>query len=711
MTQVYYFRLISPTNKMKLFFSVLLILNFIIVNISTAQQQKSSKLDTLYQLPTASVSAYLSEQPYLSLPSSIGLITQSTLDIQQGNTFLPALNTIPGVRMEERSPGSYRLSIRGSLLRSPFGIRNVKIYLDEIPLTDAAGNSYLNALDPIAFNNITVLKGPDGSLFGANSGGVVVIRPNGMEPTSLSTIRLTANAGSYGSFNQSAAANYQVNDTYRFSLDYGHQQADGYRKNTANHRHYVQTVQRFRYTPKNELRIIGLYSSMAYQTPGGLTEAQYAADPKQARPAAGPNPGAIEQQAAIYNNTLWGGLVHDTHINPHWKHVLAVFGTYTDFTNPFITNYEKRYEKNVGFRSYFTYSGNDQATFTWQANAGLEWQQSQSDILNYDNLAGIKGDEQQGDRLQNHQHFYFARFSGNLADRLTLETAISLNGYNYRYKSLFPERASDFDRVSASPTWMPRATLSYLITPQLSWRFTVARGFSPPTSEEVRPSDQVVNTSLQPETGWNKETGIRWQSYNNRLQADISIFDYRMHQAIVRRNNENGDEFFTNAGGIRQRGLEAAFQAWITEPNTDLFIQGLRLFTNITWNHFRFADYTDAENDYSGNALTGVPGEGIVSGLHTFFPKNISFYLQHQYTSRIPLNDANSVYANHYHLLQAKLMWRNVLFSKAKMQWFIGADNLLNEKYSLGNDINAFGNRFFNAAMPRNYYVGFEVRI
>ena len=35
---------------------------------------------------------------------------------------------IPGVRMEERTPGSYRLSIRGSLLRSPFGIRNVKVY-------------------------------------------------------------------------------------------------------------------------------------------------------------------------------------------------------------------------------------------------------------------------------------------------------------------------------------------------------------------------------------------------------------------------------------------------------------------------------------------------------------------------------------------------------------------------------------------------------
>jgi iron complex outermembrane receptor protein len=36
----------------------------------------------------------------------------------------------------------------------------------------------------------------------------------------------------------------------------------------------------------------------------------------------------------------------------------------------------------------------------------------------------------------------------------------------------------------------------------------------------------------------------------------------------------------------------------------------------------------------------------------------------------------------------------------------VGADNLLDEVYSLGNDINAAANRFYNAAPRRNYYVG-----
>ena len=74
--------------------------------------------------------------------------------------------------MEERSPGSYRMNIRGSTLRSPFGVRNVKIYWDEIPFTDAGGNTYLNQLSYYNFNSLEVIKGPGGSVYGAGTGGV-----------------------------------------------------------------------------------------------------------------------------------------------------------------------------------------------------------------------------------------------------------------------------------------------------------------------------------------------------------------------------------------------------------------------------------------------------------------------------------------------------------------------------------------------------------
>lgn len=691
--------------KMKLHFLAILLIAFQLVYITTTYGQET-RSDTLLQLPAASVRAYLRTQPYLEVSSSIGLIDKDLLNLQQGNTLLPALNTIPGVRMEERSPGSYRLSIRGSLLRSPFGVRNVKIYLDEIPLTDASGNTYLNSIDPSAIYNMTILKGPDGSLYGANSGGVVLMTPNGLQTNESASWRLRESLGSYGLFHHHLAGNQTVNDKYKIGLDYAYQEGNGYRENTANRRHFIQTAQRFKYTDKNELRFIGLYSSMFYRTPGGLTESQYIENPKQARPSAGPNPGSVEQQAAIYNNTLLGGLVHEANLTTNLKHVVSIFGSYTDFKNPFITNYEKRYEHNYGLRSYFSYTHPSQNMFSWQADAGVEWQQGRADILNFDNNKGVQGGEQAGDALKNYQHFYFVRLAGNFAQRLNVEAALSLNYFKYAYKSLFPEANNQFQTVGFDPTWMPRLAASYLITPTISWRASVGRGFSPPTSAEVRSSDKIINTELQPETGWNKETGIRWQSPTNRIQVDISAFTYRMQDAIVRLSDENGEEFFTNAGGVKQRGLEAAVNAWILQPSTDRFVNGLRLSSSLTWSHFRFAGYRDSDNDYSGNKLTGVPGEVLVSGMHILFPKKIGLYLQHNYTASIPLNDANTAYAKRYHLIQAKITWEKKIFRTTTLQLFGGIDNLLNETYSLGNDINAFGGRYYNAAMPRNYYFG-----
>src|SRR5690606_41958938 len=95
------------------------------------------------QLSEVTVPGYISGQPLLTTPTSVGIVNATQLRLRANETFLPAINTVPGVRMEERSPGSYRLSIRGSLLRSPWGVRNVKVYLDEFPLTDEIGRAHV----------------------------------------------------------------------------------------------------------------------------------------------------------------------------------------------------------------------------------------------------------------------------------------------------------------------------------------------------------------------------------------------------------------------------------------------------------------------------------------------------------------------------------------------------------------------------------------
>src|SRR6478672_7449387 len=109
------------------------ILAFVAGVFSINYAVSQSLADSTRILNEVKISAFLSEQPLLSIPASAVLLNQQQLQQRNINSLLPSLNSVSGVKMEERSPGSYRLSIRGSLIRSPFGIRNIKVYYDDFP--------------------------------------------------------------------------------------------------------------------------------------------------------------------------------------------------------------------------------------------------------------------------------------------------------------------------------------------------------------------------------------------------------------------------------------------------------------------------------------------------------------------------------------------------------------------------------------------------
>ena len=161
--------------------------------VSHAQLKK----DSTSLLTEVVVKAYASERPANEVPAAIGTVQEHELNRFSNTSLLPAVNIVPGVRMEERSPGSYRFAIRGSSLRSPFGVRNVKFYWNGLPLTDGGGNTYLNLLDFNAVGNMEIIKGPGGSLYGAGTGGIVLLNSPSI---ATSDIHASMLAGSYGLF-------------------------------------------------------------------------------------------------------------------------------------------------------------------------------------------------------------------------------------------------------------------------------------------------------------------------------------------------------------------------------------------------------------------------------------------------------------------------------------------------------------------------------
>jgi iron complex outermembrane receptor protein len=687
----------------KIYFTLVLI--FAAGIVASAQ---SKKADTAKNLNTVTVRGYLSDQPMLSVPASVSVITPAQLKLQPDNSLVSTMNTIPGIRMEERSPGSYRLSIRGSLLRSPFGIRDVKIYYDELPLTDAGGNTYLNVIDFNSIQGIEVLKGPDGSLFGANSGGVVLISPvNRYDNTNFVTAALSG--GSYGMVHENVGLqNVSKNNQFNFNQSY--QTYHGYRVHSDMHRNYFQASDKITYGGNNSVKILGFYSDLSYETPGGLTQAQADADPTAARPSTSFVPGSIVQHASINNKMTYGGAVNEWHITDHIRNIFAVYGAYVNFTNPFITNYEQRYERTYGMRTYFEFTGTPKNNFNWKANVGMEWEKTNADNNDYGNRAGVRDTAQSLDRVNTSQHFIFARYEQTIANRLHVEAAASLNFYGYDFKNVYPRAQTSFATQTFSPQIMPRLALSYQVTNNFVWRASASRGYSTPTSAEIRPSNNIINTTLGAQYGWNYETGFRLRSNDESLLLDVSAFYYHLNNAIVRRLTPASTEYYTNSGDIKQPGIEIYLTYWLIKQTDHGFIGGLQLNESYTISKFTFGDYHDATTSYQGKELTGVPRDVEVASMQVKFPQALYLFVQHNYTAQIPLNEANTFFAPHYNLVQAKVGWQHRLSKKARLDIYAGVDNLLNEKYSLGDDLDAFGNRFYNPSPLRNYYAGFNVR-
>ena len=79
-----------------------------------------------------------------SYPSDLAVVLEEQVGYDQLGRFgsdnlTAAANRIPGVRIESRAPGSYRVLLRGTGRRSPFGVRDVRTYWNGLMLTEPSG--------------------------------------------------------------------------------------------------------------------------------------------------------------------------------------------------------------------------------------------------------------------------------------------------------------------------------------------------------------------------------------------------------------------------------------------------------------------------------------------------------------------------------------------------------------------------------------------
>ncbi len=650
-------------------------------------------------LDSVVVTAFRVQVKGQTIPASIAQISRKTLAQEVNGTLLPAFNMVAGVRMEQRSEGSYRLAIRGSSLRSPFGVRNVKVYWNDIPFTDPTGNTYLNILPFALVNGIEIIKGPVGAAYGLGTGGAVLLQSN-FDTDSLmhTSATLQLRAGSFGYLSQDLRVTLRKKNLQQ-TFFVSNEKIDGWRDQSGSTKKNITWLGTLTKN-KHTLKGVVLFTDLMYQTPGGLTLAQMQQNPRQARQATATLPSAVTQQAAVYNKTLLASIHHNYQLTKYIDWQNFVVGANTNFKNPFITNYETRHEKNASFGSHLIMRVH-KPIGDIKIVVGGEWQVQDAAINNYGNKRGVRDTFQFADQITTKQGFLFANASIRLQQKWQIELGISdaYMGYDYYRSTNLTESAQSKSNLGLLA---PRMGVSYTAAKNTNLYLQISKGFSPPTLAEIRPSDGLFYNNLLPEYGWNFEMGVKGTAIHNKLRYELSVYHFGVKDAIVRQNNLAGVEYFVNAGSTRQAGAEFQFDyvARFSQAHQ------LKLQAGYAYQPYRFLQYKQAGVVYNGNALTGNAKYQIASSITYDYKKVLSIFMKLQSLSRVTLTDANDVFASSYQLVQS-----GISINHRRVRYFVSVDNLLNKSYSLGNDINAAGRRYYNPSSPRSYMAGISVQV
>ena len=642
-------------------------------------------IDTTLLLPDATVTGFRDEAPSYRVAASVSTLSRTQLQTYPTGDLLPAMNRLPGVRFEQRAPGSYRISVRGSTLRSPFGVRNIKVYWNGIPLTEPGGDTQLNFLDLTNIDRVELLRGPAGSLYGAGTAGTLLLSTD----TLSGPLRAELSSGSFGFLRAGAQVQHQSNGN-SYQLRLAHQRTAGYRVQSALSRQTVQASTRWATGSNRSVVLHALYTRLGYELPGGLNAEQYAADPRQARP------GSVETNASINYDNLLLGIGHEWE-QGRWSNQTTLYGTGFYFDHPFNFDYKRETNLGVGGRTAFDYRLPLAASLL-KLSFGAEQQLQYRMANNFGNEDGAPGALNFSDEITSQQRIVFAQATQDFG-AWKLSAGVSLNDLGYRVDRTFDVDGnrgvteSDFTVVLSPRVAVLRDFGQYSVYG------SVSSGFSPPTLDEFRTNEGSINTGLRPERGTNYELGTK--GGRGPVNYTVSLFYLRLNETISVLSDARGTSLFRNAGNTNQYGVELALD-YAAAPWLDLY-------GSYTYHRFRYGDYEQRGEDYSGNRLPGTAPHIVNLEARVQLPLGVYATLTENYTDAIPLNDGNTVYGKAYHLVRARVGYRKRV-RKVQYDFFAGGSNLLDERMSFGNDLNPqFGGRYFQPAPGRNYFLGVTI--
>lgn len=637
------------------------------------------------------------------LPFAAGYVGRDDVQLARQQLGLnESLVAVPGLFFQNRYnfAQDLRIAIRGFGARANFGIRGIRIFADDIPLTLPDGQGSVDSIDLGSVEQIEVIRGPFSAVYGAASGGVIDIRTE--DGPEIPFVSGRINLGNYDFQQAQLKAGGQfgkLNALANFSAT----KLDGYRDH-ANYKNRLLNS-KFRYDFNENARLTLVFNAVDSpyaDDPGALT----AQEVEQNRRQAAPRNLLFNAGESLDQQSL--GLAYRQQVGSNQELMLRNYYVKRQFNSfqPYDVNSNGQGGNIDLSRSFSGVGGN----YSWNTKlfehenrfvVGLDYDAQRDLRKRYANNQGVASE------MTTHQDEDVTTTGVYLQDVLDLGMSASLT-VGGRYDNVDYEVSDRTSNGSSGQRsfskFSPLAGINWAVLESVNLYANVAGSFDPPaTTELANPYGPAgFNQYLQPQTATNYEIGLKGL-VTGRVRFEVALFHIRVKDEIVPFELEgSGQSFFQNAGKSTHDGLEASVSAEL--------LTGLTATATYTWSDFIFDEFTGLGGArYDGNRIPGIPEQ--LFNLDFYWSHSSGFFagLDMLYVGSFYADNANMVKTRDYFVsgLRAGYRWSGATWV---FEPFFGVNNLFNAKYMDNIRLNAGFGRYYEPAPERNVYAGVSLR-
>lgn len=640
---------------------------------------------------------------------AIGITPSSSLGISDLEQYSPidfasGLNEISGLYVLSGALNTNRITIRGVGARTPFGTDKLRMYFNGIPVTNGTGVSAIEAYDFENMGRIEVVKGPKGTSLGANLGGVILLntKPPEVGSTFLTN---TLTFGSFGLLKDNISFRHSEKG-FNINLSYNHLQTDGFRQNNNFERDGLLLTSSVKLYPKGKIDFLVNYIDYTAGIPSTINATDFREDPRRAAA------NWLAAKGFESNKYTLAGLSHSHFFNSGLKTTTSIFYTYLDHFEPRPFNILDEFTNGFGLRSLV-----EGQVFKGNFTIGTElykdeynWRTFVNQFRDNDGNGSLQGAQLSDNKEFRTQWNLFAAYTHNITDKLTAQGGLAFNQTNFDFRDKFNQGEDNTSaRRDFEPILLPSLGLEYqLKNGQLFVNF--GRGFSNPGLEETLTPDGVINPEIEQEKGVNYEVGGQFRFFKNKLNVSVAAYQMDISDLLVAERLDEDQFIGRNAGQTRHQGIELDLKYFQKLSNSWRLVPRF----SYSYSNHSFVGFIDGENDFSGNALAGVPRHRINSGIALRNGQKFVVNLTHQFVDDILLNDANTLSSDSFNVFNFSSRYNFKVGQNLDIGLNFGMNNLFNLNYAQSVLVNArgFGGaepRFFYPGNGRNYFVGLRV--